>query len=137
MVALRLVPSSRDGNARYTHRCATHPAADNIRSLEVLQALFVAREGRLLAELLAAMKPARTGEQVCSARLWRRGQAGHHPLASFDWQAVGHRDSHHAGWPPGGRKAGRSVRGDQQKAALLAATALGRAHLSRPCGPPV
>ncbi|KAL4447754.1 hypothetical protein ABPG75_004973 [Micractinium tetrahymenae] len=46
---------------------------DNIRSLEVLQALFVAREGRLLGELLAAMKPARTGEQVFE--VWMRQQS--------------------------------------------------------------
>jgi len=35
-----------------------------VGSLEVLQALFTMREGRLLAELLAAMKQARNGEQA-------------------------------------------------------------------------
>jgi hypothetical protein len=47
-----------------------------VGSLEVLEALFVAREGRLLAQLLDAMKAAKSGEQargLASALLVARG----------------------------------------------------------------
>ena len=50
------------------HPAAATAAAGNLLSLEVLQALFTVREGRLLGELLAAMKGA-TGGQVSAARL--------------------------------------------------------------------
>ena len=50
------------------HPAAATAAAGNLLSLEVLQALFTVREGRLLGELLAAMKGA-TGGQVRGGRL--------------------------------------------------------------------
>ena len=50
------------------HPAAATAAAGNLLSLEVRPALFTVREGRLLGELLAAMKGA-TGGQVSAARL--------------------------------------------------------------------
>lgn len=46
---------------------------DNVGNLEVLQALFTVREGRLLGELLGAMGAAKGGEQVFE--VWMRQQS--------------------------------------------------------------
>ena len=46
--------------------------AGSVGSLEVLQALFVVREGRLLGQLVAAMKEGRSGPQASPAALLLR-----------------------------------------------------------------
>lgn len=64
---------------------ASAPAvtAASVSSLEVVQALFVVREGRLLAQLLAAMSSAKGGAQVFEVWMRQQSDAVQHTATAY------------------------------------------------------
>jgi acyl-CoA oxidase len=64
---------------------ASNPAvtAASVSSLEVVQALFVVREGRLLAQLLAAMSSAKGGAQVFEVWMRQQSDAVQHTATAY------------------------------------------------------
>jgi acyl-CoA oxidase len=57
--------------------------AGNLESLEVLQQLFTMREGRLLAQLLAAMKTANSGQQVFEVWMTQQSDTVQHTAQAY------------------------------------------------------